>query len=640
MENNTLVIPYGEKLSDENLNEVNSGLENVEIKTVKQDSDRFLPYQSGGERNSKTESAPLEKKHLHFKDTARLSAKFARHSWIRMCVYSVIFAAVLVVLGLSQLIMNFNGGEVISSEMAKHNLSCNSFIKDDNSTYESLDATRRVDVEVNDLQKFYDAGYEGKVYPLINYPIYNSSKQASREQKRVSYSFNPYNVRETAGLLITDEEFVKSKFGKLEFVAKADVQRDDGVFITDYLADAVITNFASQKFDYNDLLKEIKWGSIHSYGYVNGIINTGYKERYKNLIKKLTNPTTSKDELRRLAESDEGLAFFDELTQYLNVAYTFNENFVNDALKLKDRQHISGAGSVFEKDGITYEFPNNYFSDEIMYNGKRTLNNDEIMMGYDAYNKLFDTNYTPQNLQDFQPHIVNLCYYMNCDEARSVKKYEKTVTIVRLVGAGNCFLSAEIFEELQRAELFTLGYYFDNAEQEELLVNTASQMGYIPNSVIGSSVTTMTKAVKVFSSFFVIIFVVLCATLLLLMVQFELKNIRDKMRDIGIMKALGARDIDLIVIFGFQVLVAGLAMVVLYIIGSFVFIGLANKVLVLSLNELAKNAMVMNVSFLVVKWKYILQNCILACIIMTASFLVPMLRLRHIKPTNVIKAKE
>ena len=188
--------------------------------------------------------------------------------------------------------------------------------------------------------------------------------------------------------------------------------------------------------------------------------------------------------------------------------------------------------------------------------------------------------------------------------------------------------------------MFTFGYYFDNAEQEELLFNTASENGFIPNSSIGGSITTMSKAVNVFSRFFNLIFIVLCAALLLLMVQFELKNIRDKMRDIGIMKALGARDIDLIVIFGFQVLIAGLAMIILYIAGSFVFIGLANKVLVLSLNELAKNTLVMDVSFLVVKWKYILQNCVLACIIMAASFLVPMLRLRYIKPTNVIKAKE
>lgn len=641
LENDTLVIPSGEEFSDENIQMVNDAIKNGYVKGVRQEKNRFLPHEESS-GVSATDDSALGKKHLRFKSAAKLSVKFARRGWIRTCVYSLIFAAVLVVLGLSQLIMDFNGGEVIAAEMSKRNLSCNSFIKDDNSTYEVLDATYRVDVEANDLQKFYDAGYNGKAYPFINYPIYNSAKYVNYEQKRISYGSNLYGVSETAGLLITDEEFFKSKFGKLEFVAKADEQRDDGVFITDYLADSVIANYPSKKYKYEDFLKEIQWNSVHSYGYVNGIINTGYKDRYKNLIETLTDPTTSKDELRRISESDEGLAFFDELTQYLNIAYTFNENFVSDATKLKDRQFVLGAGSAFEKDGHVYEFPNNYFSDEIMYDGKRTLGSDEIMLNYIEYNGMFGTTYTPQNLQDFQPHTVNLCYYMRCDEARSVKKYEKTVTIVRLVNVnvGHCFVPAEIFEDLLRVDLFTLGYYFQNDEQADLLVNTASKIGFIPNSSIAGSITVMTKAVGVFSQFFNLIFVVLCAALLLIMVQFELKNIKDKTKDIGILKALGVRDIDLIGIFGFQVLVAGLAMVALYIVGSFVFIGLANKVLVLSLNELAKTAMVMDISFLTVKWKYILQNCALACVIMIASFLVPMLRLRYIKPTNVIKAKE
>lgn len=61
---------------------------------------------------------------------------------------------------------------------------------------------------------------------------------------------------------------------------------------------------------------------------------------------------------------------------------------------------------------------------------------------------------------------------------------------------------------------------------------------------------------------------------------------------------------------------------------------------VLSLNELTKATPVLNVSFLVIKWSYILQNCAPACLIMAVSFLVPMQRLRFIKPANVIKAKE
>ncbi len=640
VEKDALIIPYGEKLTDENLSSVNSELPNVAIRSVRQDSDRFLPYENTKERAPKTETAPLEKKHLKFKHTAKLSAKFARHSLIRTCIYSAIFAAVLVVLGLSQLIMNFNGGEVVVSEMAKRNLSCDSFMKDDNDTYDSVDTTRLVDVEANDLQKFYDAGYEGKVYPLINYALFNLGSNVCVSQQRLLTQINPYDVKESVGVLVTEESFIEERFGKLEYVALSDEPKDYGIYITDFFADACMANHPDVNTSYEYFLGRTNQYTGYCYGYINGIIKTGYKEQYKEIFDKLIDPNISKEELEKLAQTDKCLAFYDGINQFLNVAYSFNPDFAYSAVNSKVRQFVSSGISLFEKDGIKHEYNNSWFSSADLQN-TTTLNDNEILINYDVYNEIFGSNYTSQNMKEFVPHEVKLTYYLACDQNRSQKKYETTLKIVALTNQYCKFNVADnVFESFRKIEMFTFGYYFENTAQEELLFNTANELGFIPNSSIASSITTMAKAVKVFSDFFVIIFVVLCAALLLLMVQFELKNIRDKMRDIGIMKALGARDIDLIVIFGFQVLVAGLAMVVLYIIGSFVFIGLANKVLVLSLNELAKNTMVMDLSFLFVKWKYIWQNCVLACIIMIASFLVPMFRLRFIKPTNVIKAKE
>ncbi len=637
--NDTLIIPYGEKFTDENLNSVNSILESGGIKTIRQESDRFLPHE---EVPPETASPlPFAKKHIKLRSAAKLSVKFARRSWLWFCAYSVIFAVILVVLGLSQLIMNFNGGKVVATEMAKRSLSCTSFLKNENDCYESVDPLRILDVNEGDLQKFYDAGYEGKAYPLINFSVQNAGATDTLAQKKVKIDTNPYNVDATGGLLITDEEFVKNKFGKLEFLATADVQRDDGIFITDYLADSVILNRPDQQLTYRDLLQEVHWNTYQSWAYVNGIIYTGYKQRYKDIIEILSDPQLSKADIREFIKNEKCLEMFDELTQYLNIAYTFNKDFVDAAAKLKGKQAIASARSCFEMDGRIYNFESKYFSDESARSSKRTLKENEIIMNYETYNSVFGKSYTPLTLKDFVPHSVTLHYYLFCDQYRSVEKYEKTFTIVKLSEKGlPCYISGETFEELSRIEYFTMGYYFDNAGQTELLVNVANDNGFVPNSSIGSTITTMAGAVEVFSRFFDLIFIILCVALLILMIQFELKNVKDKMKNIGVIKALGGRDLDLIVIFGFQVLVTGLAMIALYIVGSFVFIGLANKVLVLSLSKFAKNTVVMDIAFLTVKWQYVLQNCLLALIILVLSFVVPMVRLRYIKPTNVIKAKE
>ncbi len=270
------------------------------------------------------------------------------------------------------------------------------------------------------------------------------------------------------------------------------------------------------------------------------------------------------------------------------------------------------------------------------------LADDEIQLNYDVYNQLFGTDYTPETLSSFVPQEVIFRYYTLCDHTMSAKKLEKTVKIVRLddkVTYGN--LAENLFHELRKIEAFPMGYYFDGtAEQTGLLVNVAEENGFAPNSSIAASLSTMTRAVGVFGRFFGLIFAVLCTALFILMVQYELKSIRDKRREIGILKALGARESDLLRVFGFQIAVAALLMVLLYVVGSFLFIDLANRVLVFSLNELVKSAIVMDLDFLIVKGNYLVWNCVLALAIFLLSFLVPMLRLRRIKPTNVIKAKE
>ncbi len=637
VENNTLVIPCREEFDDENLREVAQRLWRG-VGDVRQDGDRFRPCSERGSEGGMSEKEPLKRSHLRARERLSAAVKLSRRGWLRTAVYALIFAAIMVVLSLAQLIMNFNGGEVLASEMAKRNLSCTSFLKGENSSYEVIDATRLVDVEAGDLDKFYDAGYEGKAYPLVNYSFLNRSSSIDVKQMRLTLKDDPYALSGTAGLLLTEESFVEKTFGKLEYAALAEEPKDYGVYLTDFFADAFIAGHPQDS--YQTLLGPKRQSTGYVYGYVNGIIDTDYRERYGDLLRKLADPALSKAERSRLAESDEGLAFADEVYQYLAIAYSFDEDFIEKAVSAGIRQFVSAGISTFTLHGKEYEYTDSWFTCEDLANTVPLAEN-EAVMSCEVYNELFDTAFTSQNMNTFTPHEVKLTYYLPCDREKSREKYETTLTIIGLNdGYTRVNVADNIFRDLQRVEGYTCGYYFDSEEDLSLLFNAAEQNGFVPNSSIAGSVTTMTRAVGVFSRFFGLIFVMLCAALFLLMVQYELKSIRDKIKDIGILKALGARNSDLMCIFGFRIAVAGLLMAVLYILGSFVFIGLANRILVLSLNELVKNAVVMDLDFLIAKGGYLLGNCLLALGILLLSFVVPMLRLRSIKPTNVIKAKE
>lgn len=634
VEGETLVIPGGETFGEEEVQAASAAMERGTVRKLRYEADRFLPCD---EHTAEDAVLLLEKKHIGPRALMKTAAKFTRRGRIRTAIYAVIFAAIMVVLNLAQLIMNFNGGEVLASEMQKRGLQCSSFLKNENPSYDVIDATRLVDVAAGDLQKFFDAGYEGKAYPLVNYSFLNTSSNVDVRQMRLTLKDDPYAFSGTAGLLITEESYLEKQFGELKFTARSEDPKDYGVYLTDFFADAYIAGHP--QYSYEALLGPTQQLTGYVYGYINGIIDTNYRKRYEDLLAKLTDPALSKTERRSLAECDEGLAFADEIYQYLAID-TFDEDFIEKSASAGIRQFVSSGISTFTWRGKEYEYADSWFTCAALGNSV-PLGENEVVMSYEVYNEIFDTSYTSQNADTFTPHEVKFAYYLPCDRNKTQKKYEATLKIIGLNnGTTRVNVADNILRALQRIEGYTCGYYFETEGDVSLLFNTADELGYIPNSSIAGSIATMTKAVRVFSDFFVLIFIVLCAALLLLMVQFEVKSIKDRMKEIGIMKALGARNSDLMCIFGLQIVLAGLAMLVLYIAGSFVFIGLANRILVLSLNELARSTMVMDLSFLIVKWSYILWDCLLALGILLVSFLAPMLRLRSIKPTNVIKAKE
>lgn len=349
---------------------------------------------------------------------------------------------------------------------------------------------------------------------------------------------------------MTEESFLENKFGKLEYAALAKEQKNYGVYITDFFADACIVNHPGQSRSYESMVGRTTQYTGYCYGYINGVIQTNYKERHRDILEKLSDPTLSRDEFKKLTQSDECLAFYDEISQFLNVAYSFDPDFVEHVITSGGKQFVSTGISTFEFGGKAFECKESWFSSADFKNTV-PLGDNEVLMNYDLYNEIFGTSYTSQTMNQFVAHEVKFSYYLMCDQSKSQKKYSATIKIIGLNNnTANFNVADNLLKDLQRAEMFAFGLYFDDEAQTELLVNVADENGFVPYSSIAGSIATMTKAVGVFSNFFNLIFIVLCVALLLLMVQFELKNIKDKMKDIGVLNALGAKDGNLFVIFG------------------------------------------------------------------------------------------
>jgi ABC-type lipoprotein release transport system permease subunit len=116
--------------------------------------------------------------------------------------------------------------------------------------------------------------------------------------------------------------------------------------------------------------------------------------------------------------------------------------------------------------------------------------------------------------------------------------------------------------------------------------------------------------------------------------------IKDKMHEIGILKAIGTSNKSIAVIFGLQILLIAVLTSVMTTIGYYYFIDLANDVLIESLKQLAKSHVVLDLQFLTFKVDIALTNCALVLLLAAASLLVPIIKIKNIKPVKIIKAKE
>ena len=80
--------------------------------------------------------------------------------------------------------------------------------------------------------------------------------------------------------------------------------------------------------------------------------------------------------------------------------------------------------------------------------------------------------------------------------------------------------------------------------------------------------------------------------------------------------------------------------IIFSILGFYFLSDLANTILVESLRQLATSHIIMNLSFIKFDLNLILFDSCCMIIIALISTLMPMIKLKHIKPVDIIKAKE
>ena len=628
LQDDILLYPKDTYLSDSDIALMNA---NKAAEIVKK-TDKFLPTAM-----SKTEAkkVKIENRGLGIGKKFDLSGKFLKNKALAISFSAFMVAVIMVIMALAQTIIAFDAGQIIKEEMDRYE-SDSVFLTKNLSEEQKVMLSQTgllsncfPEIYEDEIQKFKDSGYGGKIYEVLKYDIHVTQSSVSAGGSRTFFTNSPY-ILESIGTVVADEAFLADRFGEVTYLAKADEFHPTGVIITDYIADAImLSGYVSYAVDYASLIGEYHWGgnqggsaiSVVSRGYINGIIETGYKEKYKDLFELIESGELVS--YVDMVKNERFAAFSEDIYGGLGFCYSLNPNFKEDALTNPSWDKLWHYALCFDSDNPTMG----------IYSGP------QIRKG-----SFYGTNYTKATLKDFVPRTTTVTHYKHFDQNTPLFTEEIKIVGLFVYGenniAGTFLVGDGIWDLFAKDYIYTTGLFLDGNENIGAAIDVADELDFSQNTAILEGVYTMTKAVDVFVPIFELIGIFLCVGVIFILVNFSSKMIKDKMHEIGILKALGTKNTSIGVVFGLQVGLIAVLTCVLSTVGYYFFIDMANDILIESLLRLAPSHVVLDLDFLTFRPEIAALNCVLIFSLALISLIFPLIRIKAIKPVKIIKAKD
>ena len=608
------------------------------------------PERTSNELSSKPPE--LRKTKLRFSTVTKLSGKFLKYKIPTISLYAFMVTVIMIVMALAQTITAFDTNQMVRNELDKNHTEglylTKTLTDDQQKQIAQLNMVSDCFPEITqaDLQQFADAGYDDTIYPVLKYTINLFQSNVSAGMSTNIFEGLPY-ILEPLGTIVADESFLEEKYGELNYLAKAETFHPTGIIITDYLADIIIlSNQVAYAKDYDSLIGPYHWGTKDAYsyvsrGYINGIIDTGYQDEYATLINRLAN-NESKN-IEKLTDNPEVLQFVADIHTKYGFCYSLNANFMEDARTNPAWDmlwHYSlqlNQGSRFTNSIPQVRSASSYGIE---------LNENEVLMEIDTYNKVFGTNYTAETISSFQSHTAQLRHYKYFDTNDNKPLFAMEIKIAGLFISGQNNMSgtfiagSRVFEAFAKDHVYATGLYFDNVNKITRALDTAEALGYRSNLMMMESTRTMAQAVEAFVPIFRLFSIFLHVAVIFILMNFASKMINGKMYEIGILKALGGKNGSIGMIFGLQIALIAVITGILSTLGYRFFVDFANDLLVDSLRSLVADRFILDLDFLVFRWDIVAQNSLLIIVLALISFVVPLMKIRASHPVKIIRTKE
>ena len=591
-------------------------------------------------------SKSLENARFSFKNQAKLALKFQNRRIFSTIIVSLFSSLITVLFCLCQFFTSFDKDAVIEQAITYNDQKVFSMKKAySREGSDEIDTSKLISLSQEDEDKINESGYKGGLYKLYNYSMPISLRSWTLQNEMTindSTNLGELYLNEIYGVAIIDDSYLTDVFYSTDVKWIASEQRDYGILITDYIADSILYYRSSLYSTYEDILGTYRNNSDSIYCYINGIIDTGYMNRYQSLFDEYKN--TSSDNLDEFYLTDDYMNFVEDVKNYLGVAYSLDENFLNVSTSPNarnfvriDNTKISGSylGNDVEKYlGSAYGHIDYVYSDVTKLN---SLPNNTVGVSLKIINELFNRNLSSSEIALINGKTITLTKYRahNVDNTPVFTKEVK----VQIFDTGyfSFIFSEDLFEYLRHYDIIPYSYSFTNMSDASKAYYALESVPFIPNSLYIDAGIEINNVVIVFNDFFVLVSSILLLAILLILCFNTNGSINSSKYEIGIFKALGMKNKDITTIFVLQILLSTLLTIILFSIGIFIFKDITNNILFTSFMTYLKNPALKMIEILSFNpWIFIL-DVILLVGINAITTLIPFIRMRKMKPLNILK---
>lgn len=648
-----ITLPRATPLTETELQAINEKIKEKGVR-ITQAADPFVPTRPVVPVEQRSIGRP---KRMRPSTAWRLMSMLSKGGYLGTAVTALVLAVLLLLFTFAQAFSFFDSTPLLREAMA--NGDGKSFLLHKGYYGDTpLDTSLKIDLAVKvteeDLAAFYEAGYEGKIYPLYTTPVLYKYKEGrdrleygELSNTAVDYT-SPY-AQSGRGVLATDREFLEKLYGKdgelSLLVGTLDAHSaEQGIYITDYAADCILY--------YNkDLIKEgqQRYHSLLFTSYMRacvvGVIETGYRERYAELIASYEAlPAISGKEARAEALSDILASplfaeFVNEVDKYLTVGYYLGEDYPEAVLS--DRQ-ITGWNPRFHNLDICAGDVPLLTDVGWMYGGSNTVKPGEATIGADPFNKLFGTDFSYDNQNGFVPVTIELVGYANEAGEGDPPLFRREITIVALREKDEVgfLFSEEDYAAFAPHGLYPYAVYFDDAESAASIYEIGEARGFYSGNVHFKSVYAVKEIVEIFRGMFTYIGAAVAFVALLLLLSFSLRGLRRRKREIGILRALGGGTFAIAQCFVFQVLLLGLFVAFLTFAALPLLADGANALLVENMVRYLNAPTLLGMEVITLSPLLLLMVLAAFLPVLLLSVLVPLLAIRRVKPMRIIRSAE